>query len=212
MQFHPPGKDCKNKRREMREDDKGKNRGGKLRRVFCYSDEKFRHADWMIMSLEKCENEPAMPIDFEQSLRAEQPRRVVMTFRRVSYSIPRNFLSSNPLNPRKRVFLSPAPRWDHFRSSSSSSHLRRKLCGFSQKYAIIVTSCCRRNGRNPFRQALSNLPAILFESCHSRYTGWRKSRPRWISMAISAYTYNSLSRDTLKKIENFKNVWHCKIK
>lgn len=33
----------------------------------------------MIMSLEKCENEPTMPVDFEQSLRAEQPRRAVMT-------------------------------------------------------------------------------------------------------------------------------------
>jgi len=87
------------------EEDKGKNRGGKLPEVFCYSDEKFHHVDWMIMSLEKCENEPAMPIDFEQSLRAEQPWRVVMTFRRVSYSIPRNFLSSNPLNPRKPSFL-----------------------------------------------------------------------------------------------------------
>lgn len=85
-------------------EDEKKSRGGKLPRVFCYSDEKFRHADWMIMSLEKCENEPAMPVDFEQSLRAEQPRRAVMTSG-VSYSIPRNFLSSNPLNPRKPSFL-----------------------------------------------------------------------------------------------------------
>lgn len=84
--------------------DEKKSRDGKLSRVFCYSDKKFRHADWMIMSLEKCENEPAMPVDFEQSLKAEQPRHAVMTSG-VSYSIPRNFLSSNPLNPRKPSFL-----------------------------------------------------------------------------------------------------------
>lgn len=73
--------------------------GGKLTRAFCYSDEKFRHADWMIMSLEKCENEP---VDSEQSLRAEQPRRVVMTS---GVSSRGTFLSSNPLNPRKPSFL-----------------------------------------------------------------------------------------------------------
>lgn len=39
--------------------DSGNAGAGKLPRAFCYSGEKFRHADWMIMSLEKCENEPA---------------------------------------------------------------------------------------------------------------------------------------------------------
>lgn len=50
----------KNKRGQREEKRAGKQEpAGKLPRAFCYSDEKFRHADWMIMSLEKCENEPA---------------------------------------------------------------------------------------------------------------------------------------------------------
>lgn len=50
---------------------------GKSPRAFCYSDEKFpRHADWVIMSHEKCENEPACLRNFNS---AEQPRHAVMT-------------------------------------------------------------------------------------------------------------------------------------
>lgn len=99
-----------------------------------------------------------VPVDFEQSLRAERPRRVVMTS---GVSSRGTFLSSNPLNPRKPSSLIAPDQ------VSSLSHVprRRPMAnpGSSQKYAIIVTSYCRRNGRNPFR-GLSNLSAISFSS------------------------------------------------
>lgn len=85
--------------------DEKKSRGGKLPRVLCYSDEKFRHADWMIMSLEKCENEPANAGRLWAKFKSGTAPARCYDVRRLLLYIPRNFLSSNPLNPRKSSFL-----------------------------------------------------------------------------------------------------------
>lgn len=211
MQLHPSRKDCRNKRRKMRgEENKGKNRDGKLPRVFCYS-EKFHHADWMIMSLEKCENEPAMPIDFEQSLRAEQPRRVVMTFRRVSYSIPWNFLSSNPLNPRKPSFLIACTQVRSLSFVLVNLSLAKKtpqLLAKIRNYRYIVLPTKRQKSIPPgcrtFPQFYSSRAILDIRGdgkiSHVRYQ-WQYSRKLIIR-----------SLEILQRTENFEDVWRCKRK
>lgn len=90
-----------------------------------------------------------VPVDFEQSLRAERPRRVVMTS---GVSSRGTFLSSNPLNPRKPSSLiapdqvsslSHVPAVARWQTRTPRKNTQLSLCPIVDETAEIHSAACR---------------------------------------------------------------------
>lgn len=130
------------------------------------------------MSLEKCENEPArsVPARLGAKFKSGTARAPSCYDVRRPSPIRGELLSSNPLNPRKTEFPYRArPGEVRFRSPSSSCTGMEVEGGretrLLAKYAIIVTSCRRRNERQKSIPRAVEPFRTFIRTCDSPYMG-----------------------------------------